>query len=206
MKILSILFRLVRKAIRIVRLMVDTPITKLYLLANGVTFGTDLKSRGIPYLNIWGGGNLIIGNNFVMNNGRNNPIGREQRCSFVVANGGALRIGNNVGVSSLAIVCHEQITIGNNVKIGGNVVIYDTDFHSLDADQRACPEKDSQNTKTSPVHIGHNVFIGAHCVLLKGSSIGDNSIVGAGSIVTRSVPAGEIWAGNPARRIGVDKT
>lgn len=49
--------------------------------------------------------------------------------------------------------------------------------------------------------IEDNVFIGARCIILKGVTIGENSIVGAGSVVTKSIPANEIWAGNPAKFI-----
>ena len=55
--------------------------------------------------------------------------------------------------------------------------------------------------KCAPVVIENNVFIGAHCIILKGVSIGENSIIGAGSVVTKNVPANQIWAGNPAKFI-----
>lgn len=54
---------------------------------------------------------------------------------------------------------------------------------------------------TSPVVIKDGVFIGAHCIILKGVTIGEKSIIGAGSVVTKSIPDGEIWAGNPAKFI-----
>ena len=104
-------------------------------------------------------------------------------------------------MSSIGIVCHEKIEIGNNVKIGGNVIIYDTDFHSLKADDRKNGVIDRANTKTKPVLIADNAFIGGHTTILKGVRIGNNSIIGACSLVTRSVPNNEIWAGNPAIKI-----
>ena len=54
---------------------------------------------------------------------------------------------------------------------------------------------------TIPVVIKDGAFIGAHCIILKGVSIGEKSVVGAGSVVTKSIPDGEIWAGNPAKFI-----
>ena len=51
------------------------------------------------------------------------------------------------------------------------------------------------------VEIGNNCFLGMNTLIVNAVSIGDNSIVGAGSIVTKDIPAGEIWAGNPARFI-----
>ena len=103
-----------------------------------------------------------------------------------------------MGISASAIICNHQITIGNNVVIGGNTVIYDTDFHSLDAEQRRDFEQDRVNARFSPVKIGDNVFIGAHSTILKGVTIGDSSVVGACSVVAKNIPGNEIWAGNPA--------
>ena len=130
-----------------------------------------------------------------------NPIGRFNRCSIIVGKKGDLIIGDNVGMSSTAIVCHNRIEIGNNVNIGGNVVIYDTDFHSINPQDRLYRKKDIENTKTKPVKIGNNAFIGAHSTILKGVTIGNNSVVGACSVVTKSIPENEIWGGNPAKKI-----
>lgn len=58
-----------------------------------------------------------------------------------------------------------------------------------------------QNAKTAPIVIGDYVFIGARCMILKGVTIGDRSIVAAGSVVTKSIPADELWGGVPAKFI-----
>lgn len=55
--------------------------------------------------------------------------------------------------------------------------------------------------KTKPVIIKDGAFIGTDCIILKGVTIGEKSVIGAGSVVTKSVPDGEIWAGNPAKFI-----
>lgn len=117
-----------------------------------------------------------------------------------MARGAVLKIGDHVGISQSAIVCQKEITIGNNVKIGGGVKIYDTDFHSLDALLRTSKE-DFLHRKKVPVIIRDNAFIGAFSIILKGITIGKNSIIGAGSVVTHSVPDNQIWAGNPAKFI-----
>ena len=93
------------------------------------------------------------------------------------------------------------ITIGDNVTIGGNTVIYDTDFHSLNPEIRLNKSIDKLNAKSGKVTIKDNVFIGAHSTILKGVTIGFNSVVGACSVVTRDIPDNEIWAGNPAQFI-----
>ena len=60
---------------------------------------------------------------------------------------------------------------------------------------------DALDIKTGPIIIEDDVFIGAHTTILKGVTIGNKSIIGAGSVVSRSIPPGEIWAGNPIKRI-----
>lgn len=145
-------------------------------------------------------GSITIGENVSFNSGPYaNPIGGDTRMTLIVGKSAVLNIGNGVGISNSTIICQDKITIGDNVKIGGSVKIYDTDFHSLDAENRRIKEKDLPKTK--PVTINNNSFIGAHSIILKGVTIGKDSIIGAGSVVTREIPSGEIWAGNPAKFI-----
>jgi acetyltransferase-like isoleucine patch superfamily enzyme len=137
-----------------------------------------------------------------MNNGlKGNPIGRPQPCLFFVDKEAELIIGKNVGISSTALVAHKSITIGDNVMIGGGVCIYDTDFHSINPSIRSNPLLDRKFENKKPIKICDNVFIGAHSTILKGVTIGENSVIGACSVVTKSIPPNEIWAGNPARFI-----
>jgi len=172
------------------------------LSVNGVHAGKNLKSAGVPVIDVWERGKFYIGDNFSMNNGgRFNIIGRQQPCYFIVYNDAVLKIGDNVGISATALICFKGITIGNNVKIGGNVAIYDTDFHSLDKNYRRNGADDVKNTQCREVVIEDDVFIGAHSIILKGVTIGEGSIIGAGSVVAKSIPKNEIWAGNPAKFI-----
>ena len=174
--------------------------TKFLLIGNNVVYKS-FHVNGIPYIMVACGGKFSIGKNFTMNNGiKGNPIGCYERCTFFVDRGAVLTIGDNVGMSQSALICHKSITIGNNVKIGGGVCIYDTDFHSLDPVIRRSSE-DLKNRAEKPVVIGNDVFIGAKSIILKGVTIGENSVIGAGSVVTKSVPANQIWAGNPAKFI-----
>lgn len=159
-------------------------------------------SKGIPKIFIYKNGKFKIGKNFKINNTiQNNPIGRNHQCIFTVGENAILIIGDNVGMSGTVIVAHKEITISDNVKIGGNVCIYDTDFHSLNNDDRIQRNKDVKNTKKKSVFIGENVFIGAHVTILKGVYIGENSIIGACSVVSKNIPDNEIWAGNPVKFI-----
>lgn len=162
----------------------------------------NFQTSGVPFISLTKGSVFEIGENFKMNNTlRSNPIGRSQKCIFFIGSNAKLKIGNNVGISQAAVVCHYKITIGNNIKIGGGVCIYDTDFHSLNPKYRIDKELDKENTNLKEVIIKDNVFIGAHSIILKGVQIGENSIIGAGSVVTKNIPENQIWGGNPAKFI-----
>lgn len=161
-----------------------------------------IECKGKPFIYVSASGSCIIGNNFKMNNGlKFNAIGYPQPCCLIVGENAALVIGDNVGISQTSIICHYSIKIGDNVKCGGGVKIFDTDFHSLNPQDRLSVEVDMKNKKRKEVIVGNNVLIGAGAIILKGVSIGDNSVIGAGSVVTKSVPANQIWAGNPAKFI-----
>lgn len=170
--------------------------------ADSARLGKNCVSNGMPFLRLKKNSCVVIGDNFKLNNGEVfNSIGRQRRCVITVRACAELVIGNNVGISSSAIFCNKRIVIGNNVKIGGNVCIYDTDFHSLSPVSRRSRHQDMIETLSRDVKIGNDVFIGAHSTILKGVNIGDRSIIGACSVITRDVPKDEIWAGNPAKFI-----
>lgn len=143
---------------------------------------------------------VFLGNNVKINSSLDsNPIGGDRKTILFIKNGGKIRIGNNVGISNTTIVSHKLIEIEDYVFIGGNCKIYDTDFHSIQFNQRvSIPDND---IKTAPVIIKKGAFIGAHSIILKGVTIGEKSVIGAGSVITKSIPDGEIWAGNPAKFI-----
>jgi acetyltransferase-like isoleucine patch superfamily enzyme len=128
-----------------------------------------------------------------------NIIGGDTRSSIIVKRGARLLTGDNFKMSNSAIYCAERIEIGHNVMIGGSCKIWDTDFHPLNATERVQNPNDSYNTR--PIVIGNDVFIGGFSIILKGVTIGDGAIIGAGSVVSGKIPANQIWAGNPARFI-----
>jgi acetyltransferase-like isoleucine patch superfamily enzyme len=172
-------------------------LTWIKLQGNGVEFSS-LSSNGVPMIDVEMGGVLHFGKNFRMNNGKYyNKIGRQQASMFIVTKNGSVTFGDNVGVSSSAFFCTLKIEIGNNVKIGGNCVFYDTDFHSLNFLDRRDDKTDKLNNKSAPLIIKDDVFIGSHCTVLKGITIGERSIIGAGSVVCKSIPPDEIWGGDP---------
>jgi len=197
----NIIYKIIRKLLNISLVPVHYFLSKLLFYVNNVKI-TSFKTHGIPYIMVTRGGKFVVGAHLSINNNKNsNPIGRESRCSFFVAKGGNLVLGNNVSMSSTAIVCTREIIIEDYVKIGGNTCIYDTDFHSLDYKVRQDNSLDMEQRISKSVVIKKNVFIGAHSTILKGVTIGENSIIGACSVITKSVPPNEVWAGNPAKFI-----
>lgn len=200
MNLLILMFKILKKSLLFFLYKYSKIATWLKFKLNGVKFSS-FTANGIPAVNVSLKGKFIIGENLIFNSGNyHNMIGRQQKCYFIVNPNAILTIGSNVGLSCTAIICHNKIKIGNNVKIGGNVAIYDTDFHSLDFNERnADPEILNINTK--PIFIENGVFIGAHSTILKGVTIGENSIIAACSVVTKSIPKNEIWGGNPAKLI-----
>lgn len=94
---------------------------------------------------------------------------------------------------NLTLVDDTHIYIGNHVMIGPNVTLA-TAGHPVDPDYRL-----KQAQFNVPIHIGDNVWIGAQSVVLPGVTIGENSVIGAGSIVTRDIPANVVAIGNPCR-------
>ena len=127
-----------------------------------------------------------------------NPIACNLQGAIYLENGASLKIGNNVGMSSTRMWIHDSVTKGDNVKIGACVLITDTDAHPLDYLAR---RTSNEGTKSSPIEIEDDVWLGAHSIILKGVTIGARSIIGAGSVVTKSIPADCVAAGNPCRVI-----
>lgn len=111
--------------------------------------------------------------------------------------GAQIVIGNNVGISGCQITAYDSITICDNVMIGSGCVICDSDAHPISPKKR----HDVTFTRTAPIFIEKDVFIGARCIILKGVRIGAGAVIGAGSVVTKDIPPMSIYAGNPAQFI-----
>lgn len=110
--------------------------------------------------------------------------------------GAHIRFGRDVFLNfNCVILDPAPVTIGNNVFLGPGVHVY-TANHPLDAIERR-----SGQESALPVTIGDDVWVGGGAILLPGVSIGSGTVVGAGSVVTRSLPAGVLAAGNPCRVI-----
>ena len=172
-----------------------------YFIINSII----LKGRNVSHTNfningilkVFNIGTLTLGNNFSGNSGKNkNAIGGDTILRLIVFKKNAtLTIGDNVGISNSTIVCWNRIEIGNNVMIGGSCKIWDTNFHSLNPAARG--NEEDNDVKTAPIYIKGNVFIGAGTIILKGVTIGENSIIAAGSVVNKNIPPNVIAGGNP---------
>lgn len=108
-----------------------------------------------------------------------------------------IEIGNNVAINNnFTAICLDKILIGDNTLIGINVTIMDFDAHGVPPNSRR-----GNKGKFGQVTIGQNCWIGSNVSILKGVSIGDNSVIGLGSIVTSDIPPNVVAAGNPCRVI-----
>jgi acetyltransferase-like isoleucine patch superfamily enzyme len=131
-----------------------------------------------------------------------------------VDSGGMLSIGDDSILVGAIFMCAQKITIGKRVVISYSVTIADSDFHPTDPAARKLdaiansPYGDKSlrpYIETSPVEIGDDVWIGIGAIILKGVTIGAGARIGAGAVITRDVPQGAYYAGNPARAVKDDR-
>ena len=109
-----------------------------------------------------------------------------------------ISIGSNCIIGPNSILnAADNITIGDNFLGGPELIIY-TAEHGIE--NNGIPFIEQPN-KYAPVSIGNNVYIGARVIILKGVTIGDNVVVGSGSVVTSDLESNAIYAGNPARLV-----
>jgi acetyltransferase-like isoleucine patch superfamily enzyme len=155
----------------------------------GIPIGAGTKFFGITRMKRSKTGSIVIGkgNNF-RSSVTSNPLGICKPCIFnALEPGSRIIIGDNCSFSGTSLLCAESITIGNNVKIGPNTMILDWCFH---------PE-DSRCTEPKPIMICDNAWLGFNVAVMRGVTIGENTIIGAGSIVTKDIPANVVAAGCP---------
>lgn len=170
---------------------------RIHMQARNVEFPKDIITNG--KLMIGNCGKISIGHNVVINSGSEpNPVGISNSRLFTYDKESVIEIEDGVGVSNVLMFARKRIHVGCGTLIGAETMIIDTDFHSLYVGNDGATRGDG---KSEPIDIGQGVFIGARCIILKGVHIGDRCVVGAGSVVTKDIPAGEIWGGNPARKI-----
>jgi acetyltransferase-like isoleucine patch superfamily enzyme len=108
----------------------------------------------------------------------------------------SVQIGDHAELNNNVFIKSEGpgIVIGAHALLGSRIVIYDSDFHELDPRRRR-----GGTPAMGRVELGENVFIGDRVMVLKGVTVGAHSVIGAGSVVTSSIPSGVVAVGNPAR-------
>lgn len=166
-----------------------TNIEFVYAYSIGVILGRNAKFKGWCSIYRASDSMIVIGNNCSFNRSNfSNHIGINHACVLTTMQKGAsIHIGNNVGISGSTITSFDNVTIDDNVRIGANCTIMDGDFHL----------EDPRVSSPRPIHICKKVWMGANVVVMKGVTIGENSIIGMNSVVTKDIPANVVAAGNP---------
>ena len=174
-------------------------INRALFLVLGIKYTEFPKIKGTVFAR--NQGYIQLGEKVNINSGRaHNAVGGNNKMILYSTPTGNINIGNIDGMSNSCLYSMCSITIEDDVIIGSGVQIYDTDFHSLTLEKRMLLKNDPDIRK-SPVLIETGVFIGTNVIILKGVTIGTRSVIGAGSVVSKNIPANEIWAGNPAKFI-----
>jgi acetyltransferase-like isoleucine patch superfamily enzyme len=142
---------------------------------------------GKPVVKNWNG-QIIIGTNVRLNS----TIATLE----LVAGGGRLEIGDSSFINyGCSISATQLVRIGKDCSIGTHSTLIDNDFHCIEPDRR------NITPPSKPIILEDNVWLGSRVIVLRGVTIGEGSVVGAGSVVTRDIPPRSLAAGNPARVI-----
>lgn len=176
---------------------ISTEFTKIFLILRGVEYKKNLKLYGLSKFIRTYNSKISIGNNCAFRSDfTSNLVGINRKCLISTLRPKAeIIIGDNSGFSGTVIASAGKITIGNNVLCGANTTITDFDWHGIN------PKERNNREKPKSVVIKDNVWLGLNVVVLKGVTIGENSVIGANSLVNKSIPANVIAAGNPCKVI-----
>ena len=174
----------------------------------GVEYGKNMKVYNRIYFR--GKGKVVIGDDFIFTSGSSiNPICRNIRGSlYTMTKEARIEIGDRVGISSACLWAKDHIKIGNDVNIGGDCLIIDNDAHPIEYLERRSSFIKTEGIdvfysriNSAPIKIDDDVWIGARCQILKGVHIGPRSIIAAGSIVNKDIPADVLAGGVPCKVI-----
>lgn len=182
---------------------------KVLMKMTKVQYGDNLLLKGFPIIVNKKGATLKIGKHVSINSGfLSNLVGLYSRTIIVTrAPDAVIEIGDHVGISGATIYARKGIYIGDDTSIGGNTKILDNDFHPIDPEQRLQqmhsehPGEMADLIPAKEIHIGKNCFIGCNSIILKGTVLGDNCVVGAGAVVSGKFEDNCVIAGNPAKVI-----
>ena len=175
---------------------------RILLKINGVTFHGPPILYGYPIVSLKPDSKIVLGDAVVLcSDSRFTDLGVARPVILrTLSSKARIIIGPDTGLSGVVICAADSIEIGSECLLGADVQIFDNDFHKLTPENRR-HDNSPDKIGTAPVIIEDNVFIGAGSKVMKGVKIGKNSVIGAGSIVSRDIPPNSIAAGNPARII-----
>ena len=178
--------------------MISSPLWLLELRMRGIQFTSPIALVGQPICSRYPGSFISLGSGVTLDSAiRSNRLGGFSPCVVrTVTPTARIRLGERVGLSNSVIVAGNSIEIGEDTIIGSGVMILDNDFHVMGTGFSWVSEC---STNSKPIKIGRGCFIGSRSMILKGVTLGDRAIIGAGAVVTKDVPAYSVAAGNPAR-------
>ena len=170
----------------------STITAKIKLKLWGIVYGEGIRTIGRIIVFRTPKSVIRIGNHCVFNSSSKlNFRGINHPCILQTGtNHARIIIGDHVEMSGCSIVCNDSVTIGNHVLFGANCQIGDRDGH-----------QDRYASKPAPIIIEDGVWLGMNVTVLKGVTIGKNTIIGANSLVTKDIPANCIAAGSPCKII-----
>ena len=168
----------------------------------GVNCAPSVLFLGRPVLSCFDGSEMVFSEGVRIHSAlRANPLGCAQPSVLrTVSSTARLVLGKNVGMSGSILCAGKSIEIGEGTIIGAGAMIMDNDLHAPMGEWGWATE---YVQKSRPIQIGKGVFIGARAIVMKGVTIGDRAVIGAGAVVTKDVPPGMVAAGNPARIVGL---
>lgn len=180
-----------------IRRLVTWPFIRLYLLMTGVNYTGGWKVFGKPVIQRHRGSSISLASGVMMRSFKSsNPLVPRNPVVLATRTAGAsIKVGRECGFTGAVMVAATKIEIGDRVQVGANASIVDTDFHPIHPDERL---EDFNAGASRPIHIGDDVFIGMNSLVLKGVTIGEGSVIGAGSVVVDDIPANSVVGGNPA--------
>lgn len=156
-------------------------------LRHAAKIGSRVRISGRPAITIRG--NLTVGNQVQL-------VSTIAALEIVVNDEATLEIGDRVFINyGCSISASQLIRIGSYCKLGTHVIMMDNDFHYLDPAQRG------QRPPSAPIILEENVWLAARVIVLRGVTIGADSVIGAGSVVNKDIPPGVFAAGVPAKVI-----
>ena len=185
------------------RRVVDGLVGRARLALGRVSCGPGLQLLGVPIVSVADGASIAIGARAILcSSSRDTALGVSRPVILrAMLPGARLVIGEDSALSGTTVCAAESVTIGERCLFGADSIVTDTDFHPVEPQGRWCATL--AQAARRPVRIGHDVFVGARAIVLKGVTIGDGAVIAAGAVVTRDVPAGAVVAGNPARELRV---